>query len=94
MEGDPSAPVVIVEFSDFECPYCKRWYDEALPSIRARVGTDVAIAFLHFPLTGIHPNAAAAHAAAECAGTQGAFKEMHDLLFERQDEWSRLPDVG
>ena len=94
IEGSADAPVMIVEFSDFECPFCQRWYHEALPSIRARVGDDVALAFLHFPLTQIHPNAATAHAAAECAGGQGRFWAMHDLLFERQAEWSRLPNVN
>lgn len=94
IEGNPRAPVVIVEFSDFQCPFCRHWYDETLPALRDQLGDDVSIAFLHFPLTSIHPNAAAAHAAAECAGDQGKFWEMHDLLFELQDEWSGLPDSG
>lgn len=94
IEGSPDAPVVVLEFSDFECPFCQRWYVDTLPGIRARVGEDVAIAFFHFPLTQIHPNAAMAHAAAECAGSQGKFWEMHDLLFERQGEWSNLPGVN
>lgn len=94
IEGSPDVAVMILEFSDFECPFCQRWYVDTLPEIRARVGDDVAIAFLHFPLTRIHPNAVMAHAAAECAGNQGKFWEMHDLLFERQGEWSRLPNVN
>ena len=94
IEGSPDARVVIAEFSDFECPFCQRWYDETLPDIRALIGDDVALAFLHFPLTQIHANAVAAHAAAECAGSEGKFWEMHDLLFERQGEWSRLPNVN
>ena len=94
IEGDPGAPVMILEFSDFECPFCQRWYEETLPDIRAQVGDDVAIAFLHFPLTQIHPNAASAHAAAECAREQGRFWEMHDLLFERQGEWANLPNIN
>lgn len=94
IEGSPDAAVMILEFSDFECPFCQRWYVDTLPRIRALVGEDVAIAFFHFPLTQIHPNAAMAHAAAECAGSQGKFWEMHDLLFERQGEWSRLPNVN
>ena len=94
IEGDPAAPVVILEFSDFECPFCQRWFAETLPDIRAQVGEDVAIAFLHFPLTQIHPNAVGAHAAAECAKEQGKFWEMHDLLFERQGEWAKLPNIN
>ena len=94
VEGNPDAPVVIVEFSDFQCPFCQRWYYEALPEVRALVGEDVALAFAHFPLTQIHPNAAGAHVAAECAGAQGRFWEMHDLLFEQQEEWAGLPAIG
>ena len=94
IEGSPDAAVVVVEFSDFQCPFCQRWYYESLPEIRAQVGEGVAIAFLHFPLTQRHPNAAGAHFAAECAGAQGKFWEMHDLLFERQDEWSALPNIN
>ena len=94
IEGDPGARVVVIEYSDFQCPFCRRWYDDTLPEVRDLVGTDVAIAFLHFPLVQIHPNAAGAHLAAECAGEQGKFWEMHDLLFERQDEWAALPNVN
>jgi len=94
IEGDPGATVVVMEYSDFECPFCRRWYNDTLPSVRDLVGADVAIAFLHFPLVQIHPNAAGAHFAAECAGEQGKFWEMHDLLFERQDEWAALPNVN
>ncbi len=92
IEGNPDARVMIVEFSDFQCPFCRRWYDDTLPQLRGLIGDDVALAFVHFPLTQIHPNAPAAHVAAHCAGEQGKFWEMHDLLFEQQDVWSRLPN--
>ncbi len=91
IEGDPAAAVIVVEYSDFQCPFCRRWYSDTLPAIRERTGEDVAIAFLHFPIPQLHPNAAGAHFAAECAARQGKFWEMHDLLFERQREWSALP---
>ncbi len=91
IEGSPDAPVIIVEFSDFQCPFCQRWFLNAYPDIRERIGEDVAIVFMHFPLTSIHPNAEAAHLAAECAREQGKFWEMHDILFDRQAEWSPLP---
>ena len=94
IEGSPDAPVVVAEFSDFQCPFCQRWYYESLPEIREQVGEGVAIAFLHFPLTQLHPNAASAHIAAECAGAQGKFWEMHDLLFDHQDEWAALPNIN
>jgi protein-disulfide isomerase len=90
-EGNPRAAVVIAEFSDFQCPFCKRWVDQSLATIRERVGDDVALAFLHFPIVQIHPNAGNAGAAAICAGEQGRFWEMHDLLFARQAEWQDIP---
>lgn len=90
IKGDPDAPVVIVEYSDFQCPFCRRWYTDVLPELEGRIGGEIALAFAHFPLSQIHPNAEAAHVAAECAGEQGKFWEMHDLLFDRQWEWERL----
>lgn len=90
IKGDPDAPVVIVEYSDFQCPFCRRWYTDVLPELEGRIGAEIALAFAHFPLSQIHPNAEAAHVAAECAGEQGKFWEMHDLLFDRQWEWERL----
>jgi protein-disulfide isomerase len=85
--GSASARVVVAEFSDFQCPFCRRWFAESYPALRARLGDEVALAFLHFPIVQIHPNAGNAGAAAICAGEQGKFWEMHDLLFERQGEW-------
>lgn len=89
-EGSPSAKVVMAEFSDFQCPFCKRWNDQALPALRSKLGEEVALAFLHFPIVQIHPNAGNASAAAICAGEQDKFWEMHDLLFARQTEWADL----
>ena len=90
-EGPEDAPVVIVEFSDFQCPFCSRWVQQTLPSIRSAIeGGNVALAFVHYPLVQIHANAGRAHLAAECAGLQGQFAEMHDLLFARQAAWANL----
>ncbi len=89
-EGNPDAPVMIAEFSDFQCPFCKRWSEQVLPPLREQLGDQVALAFLHYPITQIHPNAGNASVAAICAGEQGKFWEMHDLLFARQAEWSNL----
>jgi protein-disulfide isomerase len=91
IEGNPQAKVMIAEFSDFQCPFCQRWNQQNLERIRTRLGDDVAMAFLHFPITQIHPNAGNASVAAICAGEQGKFWEMHDLLFARQQEWQNLP---
>jgi protein-disulfide isomerase len=88
--GAPDAPVTIVEFGDFECPYCH----DATPVLRTVVEESdgqVRLVFRHFPLFEVHPYALTAALAAEAAGAQGRFWEMHDLLFAHQD---RLDDVG
>lgn len=90
-KGAVDAKVVIVEFSDFQCPACAA----ALPTVKsllALYGKDIKIVFKHFPLR-MHPKAPEAARGAECAGRQGRFWEMHDLLFESQTEWSEAgPD--
>lgn len=86
LQGDPTAPLALVVFSDFQCPFCTTFANEALPKIKqAYVSTGrVIVAFRHFPLTNQHPQAQKAAEAAECAGRQGRFWEMHDTLFLNQ----------
>src|SRR5579862_3148561 len=82
--GPEHAPVVLVEYGDFECPLCK----QAAPTVRMlleRFAGRVRLVFRHFPLEEAHPHALAAAEAAECAGGQGKFWEMHDLLFAHQE---------
>jgi len=84
VRGSLGAPVTLVEYEDFECPYCRR----AAPIIReflVRHDGDLRFVSRHLPLPDVHPNAALAAVAAEAAGAQGMFWEMHDLLFGRQD---------
>ena len=90
--GNPDAPITIIEFSDFQCPFCARFHIETLPTIMEEYieKGDVKLVFRDFPLQNIHPNAVPASVAAECANEQGEFKEMHDILFEKQNEWSNL----
>jgi len=87
--GDLDAKVVVVEFSDFQCPFCRKHVEETQPALDEQfVDTgDVMWIFKHFPLQ-IHPQAPAAGVAAECAGDQGKFWEMHELLFANVDAWS------
>ena len=88
--GNPDAPVTVLEYADFECPYCAA----AAPVLKQLVEESdgrVRLVFRHFPLAGNHPHALTAALAAEAAGAQGAFWPMHDLLFARQD---RLGDVA
>jgi protein-disulfide isomerase len=84
MLGDSSAPVKIVEFSDLECPYCKRFNEERIPSIRQEFGPQVTIVFVHF-LLPMHRFARPAARAAECAGAQDRFGEFVETVFRKQD---------
>lgn len=87
--GNLDARVVVIEFSDFQCPFCRRHVEQTQPALDEQfVDTgDVMWIFKHFPLQ-IHPQAPAAGAAAECAGDQGKFWEMHHLLFANTSAWS------
>ncbi|HSN75143.1 MAG TPA: thioredoxin domain-containing protein [Anaerolineae bacterium] len=89
MKGDPNAPVVVVEYSDYQCPFCQRHFSEVLPQLQPYIddGT-VLYVFKDFPLTSIHPQAPKAAEAARCAGDQEAYWPMHDLLFQNQQQWS------
>lgn len=78
--GPSDAWVTVVEFADFECSYC-RSEEPVLAGLLATYGADVRLVFKHFPLSAIHPHAQAAAVAAKCAGDQGRFWELHDLLF-------------
>jgi protein-disulfide isomerase len=81
--GPSHAPVIIVEYGDFECPNCKQ-AAPALKHIVSRFEGRVRLVFRHFPLEEVHPHALHAAVAAEAAGAQGKFWEMHDLLFDNQ----------
>src|SRR5882724_2993317 len=88
VRGNPKAKVMIVEFSDFQCPYCGR-VEGALKSVLAKHQDTVALAFRDYPLTQIHPFAQGAAEASRCAGEQGKFWEYHDLLFADQGNLDR-----
>ena len=87
--GNPEAKVVLVEYGDYQCPSCGGVYTPIKTAMEA-YKDKVAFVFRNFPLTTIHPNARAASAAAEAAGLQGKFWEMHDQLYEAQNDWSTL----
>jgi protein-disulfide isomerase len=86
VRGPADAPVTIVEFSDFQCPFCQR-VGPTLQQVEEEYGERVRIAFKHMPLS-MHPKAPDAHAAAEAAHRQGRFWEMHDKIFGNQREMS------
>lgn len=82
--GPATAPLTIVEFSDFQCPYC-RMYAETLQRVRQLHGENVSIVFRHYPIASIHPHATDAALASECAAAQQKFEAYHDVLFQNQD---------
>lgn len=88
--GAGDAPVVVTEFSDYQCPACASVEQQVIPElIKQYVDTGkVRFVYREFPLTSIHPTAFAASEAAVCAGQQGKYWEMHEKLFETQAEWS------
>jgi protein-disulfide isomerase len=88
-QGPADAPITIVEYGDYECPDCLN----AAPIVRAvreKLGDRLRLVFRHYPQSSIHPHASAAAEAAEAAGEQGKFWEMHEALFKHQKELGEL----
>ncbi len=92
VKGSSSSTVVLMEYSDFQCPACRSYYP-VLRQIMQEFGDRITFVYRHFPLTSIHMNAEFAARAAEAAGKQGKFWEMHDLLFEKQNEWATVANI-
>jgi|SRR3989344_4429031 len=90
-KGDQNASIAMIEFSDFQCPFCAKFYRETYSQIDAEfIKTNkVKFVFKHFPLTQIHNFAFKAAEATECAADQGKFWEYHDILFERSPQLSK-----
>ncbi len=88
LRGDPKAPVTIVEFADFSCPYCRQ-AEPTLDELLTKYPGKVKLSYRDFPLRQLHPQAQMAAEAARCAGEQGKFWEYHDLLFANPDKRSR-----
>jgi len=91
LRGGIDAPVIITEFSDFQCPACSA-YEPIVTKLSKEFPDDVVVEYRHFPLNQIHPFADLAARASEAAGLQGKFFEMHDLLFDGQGDWSKSRD--
>lgn len=94
IRGNSKSGLTIVEFSDFQCPFCQR-FAPTVQQVLKEYGNKVRFVYKHFPLDSIHPWARPAALASECASEQGKFWEYHDALFARQDEfgtdfWSKL----
>jgi protein-disulfide isomerase len=83
IRGSFDAAVIVVEYGDYECPYCGEAH-QVLQNLLAQAGDALALVFRNFPLTTVHPHAQLAAEAAEAAGAQGRFWEYHDVLFQNQ----------
>ena len=84
VQGSAKAPVTLVEYGDYECPYCGEAYS-VVKELQERLGDQMRFVFRNFPLAQAHPHAEHAAEAAEAAAAQGKFWEMHDMLYENQD---------
>lgn len=83
--GSADAEITIIEFSDYECPYCRRWHQDTWPQIKEIYGDKVRLIYRDFPLESIHPNATPAAEAANCAGEQDRYEEFNEMLFTRDN---------
>lgn len=91
--GDPRAPIVMVEFSDFGCPYCAQHATQTLPSLEREYIDTGKLFYKHVPFVmGMFPNGDRAARAAECAGEQDRFWPMHDSVYAHQGDWKRGND--
>ena len=86
VEGEGKSGVTLVEYGDFECPYCEQYYP-IVQQVQTEFNDQITVQFRNFPLTSIHQNAFAAARAAEAAGLQNKFWQMHDLLYQNQNQW-------
>jgi protein-disulfide isomerase len=91
--GDSGASITLLEYGDYECPYCGRAHP-VVKEVLGQMSAEVRFVFRHFPLAEMHPHALAAAEAAEAAGAQGKFWEMHDMLYENQDALEPADLVG
>ncbi|MCI4323526.1 MAG: DsbA family protein [Thermoplasmata archaeon] len=85
--GSPSAHMTLVEYGDYECPFCGEAYP-IVKQVQATLGSQLRFVFRNFPLTEMHPNAQFAAELAEAGGVQGKFWELHDFIYEHQSELS------
>jgi protein-disulfide isomerase len=92
--GSTAQKVTLIEYGDFECPACKEMYP-TVKELKNKYKDKLTFIFRDYPLTSVHPNALAGSSAAEAAGQQGKFFEMHDLLYDNQDAWrSQVAGAG
>jgi protein-disulfide isomerase len=83
--GPENAPITLIEFSDYQCPYCESWYQEVYSRLLTDYKGKIRFVYRDFPLSSIHPEAQPAAEAANCAGEQNAYWQYHDALFGRKN---------
>ena len=88
-KGNPDSKITLIEYADFQCPACAQYYP-ILNQLFAEYGDRILFVYRHFPLIKIHANAVIAAQAADAAGAQGKFWEMHNLIYENQSAWANL----
>lgn len=93
LQGSVTSPLALVEYGDYECPYCGEAHP-VVKTLQRELGDRLCFAFRNFPLNNVHPHAQRAAESAEAAGVQGQFWQMHDLLFENQDHLSEEDIAG
>jgi len=93
IKGKEGAPITIVEFSEYQCPFCKRYVDETYGKLWQEYGDQLRYVFHDYPLN-FHSHAQKLAEVARCAGDQGQYWEMHDLLFKKREEWVNKRDIS
>lgn len=95
MKGNPDAKITIIEFSDYECPFCGRFYANTLPLIEENYINTGLVNFVYrdFPIQSIHDNALPAALATECADDQGDFWPYHNMIFDNKSTWEKINGV-
>ena len=92
VRGEADAPATLEEYADFQCPSCAMTTLQSIRPMENSFGSRLRVIFWHFPLPN-HKHGRDAALAAEAAGRQGKFWEMHDMLYQKQSEWSKVPDI-
>jgi protein-disulfide isomerase len=93
IRGEENAPITIVEFSEYQCPFCGKYVEDAYAEIWKEYEDKIRYIFRDYPL-GFHSHAQKLAEAARCAGDQGQYWEMHDLVFAKSEEWTNKEDIS
>jgi protein-disulfide isomerase len=93
IQGEGKSGITLVEYGDYQCPFCGQFYP-IVKQVQAKYNDQIFFQFRNYPLQNLHPNAFSAARAAEAASMQNKFWEMHDALYETQDQWSKMGDAS